>query len=199
MLYPTTTDSRTVIDLGGIWDFALDDGTGFDDRWCAAPLADAMTMPVPASYNDLKEGVDIRDHYGWVFYQRTVQVPAALRGQRVVLRADAVTHHARVYLNGELLGEHRGGFLPFEVELDGHLAAGDNLLTIAVDNVIDHTTLPVGARATCSAEAPGPRSPIPRRARGSRTTRTSISSTTAASPARCACARRPGSTSPTSP
>ncbi|WP_276697354.1 beta-glucuronidase [Propionibacterium acidifaciens] len=155
MLYPTTTDSRTVIDLGGIWDFALDDGTGFDDRWCAAPLADAMTMPVPASYNDLKEGVDIRDHCGWVFYQRTVQVPAALRGQRVVLRADAVTHHARVYLNGEFLGEHRGGFLPFEVELDGHLAAGDNLLTIAVDNVIDHTTLPVGGTGDMLGGGPG--------------------------------------------
>ncbi|RLP09515.1 beta-glucuronidase [Propionibacterium australiense] len=144
MLYPTMTESRVVVDLGGVWDFKLDDGTGFDEQWYAAPLTEATTMPVPASYNDLKEGIDFRDHYGWVFYQRTISVPAALREQRVVLRADAVTHHARIYLNGELVAEHRGGFLPFEVELDGHLGEGENLLTIAVDNVIDYTTLPVG-------------------------------------------------------
>lgn len=144
MLYPTTTQSRTVIDLSGIWDFRLDDGTGFDAGWCSGRLPGATTMPVPASYNDLKEGTDFRDHYGWVFYQRTIAVPSALRGERIILRADAMTHHARIYLNGELLADHRGGFLPFEVELDGHIVDGDNLLTIAVDNVIDHTTLPVG-------------------------------------------------------
>ena len=42
----------------------------FDEKWYEAPLKDADTMPVPASYNDLKEGADFRDHYGWVFYQR---------------------------------------------------------------------------------------------------------------------------------
>lgn len=44
-------------------------------------------------------------------------VPSFVKGQRVVLRCDAVTHHARIYLNGELLVTHECGFLPFEVEL----------------------------------------------------------------------------------
>ena len=132
-------------DLSGVWRFRLDDGKGFEQGWTSAPLPDAMTMPVPASYNDIKEGVSFRDHYGWVFYQRSLSVPAYVRErQRVVLRCDAVTHHARVYLNGVLLTEHFGGFLPFEVELNEALREGENLLTIAVDNVIDYTTLPVG-------------------------------------------------------
>jgi Glycosyl hydrolases family 2, sugar binding domain. len=38
--------------------------------------------------------------------------------------------------------EHKGGFLPFEVELNDVLEDGDNLLTIAVNYVIDYTTLP---------------------------------------------------------
>ena len=53
-------------------------------------------MPVPASDNDLKEGVDFRDHYGWVFYQRSIAVPAFVRDQRLMLRFSAVTHHAKV-------------------------------------------------------------------------------------------------------
>jgi beta-glucuronidase len=147
MLYPILTPSRLLMDLSGIWNFQLDDGSGFDQQWYAKPLPQPETMPVPSSYNDLKESPALRDHYGWVFYQRTLSVPAYVRSaQRVVLRMDAVTHHALVYLNGRLICEHRGGFLPFEVEITDLLQDGENLLTIAVDNVIDYTTLPVGGQ-----------------------------------------------------
>ena len=147
MLYPVLTQSRLLSDLSGVWDFKLDNGNGFDEKWYEKPLKDADTMPVPASYNDLKEGTDFRDHYGWVFYQRNISVPEYVKSQRIVLRCAAVTHYAMIYLNGKLICEHKGGFLPFEVELNDHLQDGDNLLTIAVNNVIDYTTLPVGGKA----------------------------------------------------
>ena len=147
MLYPILTQSRLLSDLSGVWDFKLDNGKGFDEKWYEAPLKDADTMPVPASYNDFKEGVDFRDHYGWVFYQRNISVPAYVKSQRIVLRCAAVTHFAKIYLNGKLICEHKGGFLPFEVELNDVLEDGDNLLTIAVNNVIDYSTLPVGGKA----------------------------------------------------
>lgn len=147
MLYPILTNSRFVSDLSGIWKFKLDNGKGFEEKWYEYSLQDEMTMPVPASYNDLKEGVDFRDHYGWVFYQREISVPAFVLSQRVMLRCDAVTHFAKVYLNGELIGEHQGGFLPFEFEITDLIKPGDNLLTIAVSNIIDYSTLPVGGKA----------------------------------------------------
>ena len=53
MLYPILTQSRLLSDLSGVWDFKLDNGKGFDEKWYEAPLKDADTMPVPASYNDL--------------------------------------------------------------------------------------------------------------------------------------------------
>lgn len=147
MLYPILTPSRFLSDLSGVWDFKLDDGNGFSEEWYASPMKDAMAMPVPASYNDLGEGVDFRDHYGWVFYQRKISVPAFVQSQRLLLRCAAVTHHAKIYLNGEKICEHKGGFLPFEVEITDKITDGDNLLTIAVNNVIDYTTLPVGGKA----------------------------------------------------
>ena len=58
MLYPMLTPSRLLSDLSGVWDFKLDDGSGFEKEWYKTPLEEPMTMPVPASYNDLKEGVD---------------------------------------------------------------------------------------------------------------------------------------------
>ena len=67
MLYPVLTESRGLMDLSGIWAFKLDDGKGFEEEWYKVPLSEAMTMAVPSSYNDLKEGEDFREHYGWVF------------------------------------------------------------------------------------------------------------------------------------
>lgn len=146
MLFPILTNSRTLIDLSGVWDFALDTNEkGFEEKWYESVLENPMTMPVPASYNDLKDGVDFREHYGWVFYQRNISVPKVLTSERVVLRMAAVTHHAKVYLNGQFVCEHKGGFLPFEAEINEYLKDGENLLTIAVDNKIDHSTLPVGS------------------------------------------------------
>lgn len=148
MLYPILTPSRLLSDLSGVWEFKLDNGHGFEEEWYKEALKDPMTMPVPASYNDLKEGIDFRDHYGWVFYQRNISVPAFVKSQRIMLRCAAVSHQARIYLNGELICEHTGGFLPFETEITDKLKDGqDNLLTIAVNNAIDYTTLPVGGKA----------------------------------------------------
>lgn len=144
MLYPILTESRGLIDLDGIWKFKLDDGKGFEEKWYEKPFEEYMTMPVPSSYNDIKEGVDFKEHYGFVFYQRKLNVPKYLMSQRLVLRMGAVTHIAKIYLNGELICEHKGGFLPFEVEITERVKEGENLLTIAVDNRIDHSTLPVG-------------------------------------------------------
>lgn len=144
MLYPTLTESRGLIDLSGIWNFRPDNGKGFEEKWYESPLSQAVSMAVPSSYNDLREGENFREHYGWVFYQRTFCIPSYMKEQRIVLRMAAVTHISEVYLNGRLVCRHKGGFLPFEAQINEYICPGENLLTIAVDNRIDHSTLPVG-------------------------------------------------------
>ncbi len=144
MLYPIMTTTRALIDLNSIWNFKLDHGTGFAEEWFRHPLQAAVPMPVPASYNDLYEGSEFRDHVGWVWYEREIVLPAHLFAQRIVLRFASVTHTAHVYLNGRLIATHKGGFTPFETELNEFAHVGKNRLTVAVNNVVDHTTLPVG-------------------------------------------------------
>ena len=144
MLYPIMTTSRELIDLNGIWNFKLDQGTGFAEEWFQRPLQEVLPMPVPASFNDLYEGAAFRDHIGWVWYEREIVVPDHFFTQRIVLRFGSVTHEARVYLNGQLVTEHRGGFTPFEAEINTFAHSGKNRLTVAVNTVLDYTTLPVG-------------------------------------------------------
>ena len=132
-LYPQNNASRMALDLGGIWDFRFRGNEGWK------PIA------VPASYNDQNPDPDYRNRAGTVEYRRKITVPAGWRGMRVCLRFDAVAHSARILLNGREIAAHRGGFLPFEVELDGLLAPGETAeLTVEADNRISHSTLPVG-------------------------------------------------------
>lgn len=148
MLYPQMSESRTVISLDGIWNFKLDNGDGFEEKWPERKLSDARPMPVPCSYNDVAVDPEIHDHIGWVFYQRDFYITNQMLMSRLMLRFGSVTHTARIYLNGNLLCEHKGGFLPFEVRLNGFARAGSNLLTVAVDNRVDNTTLPAGRLVT---------------------------------------------------
>src|SRR5437588_11255743 len=144
MLYPIMTTSRELVDLNGIWNFKLDHGTGFEEKWFGRPLQQAIPMPVPASYNDLYEGAEFRDHIGWGWYEREIFFSDHFFAQRIVLRFGSVTHEARVYLNGQLVVEHQGGFTPFEAEINAFASPGKNRLTVAVNNIVNYTTLPVG-------------------------------------------------------
>ena len=141
-LYPQNNASRTMLDLGGVWDFRFHG----DRRW--------QSIAVPASYNDQDPDPRFRNYAGTVEYRRQITVPSAWKGMRVCLRFDAVAHNARVLLNGEEIVKHRGGFLPFEVDLEGLLAPGGTAeLTVEADNRINHTTLPIGTEGGTDASA----------------------------------------------
>lgn len=143
MLYPQLNEARSLLDLSGVWQFALGDES-FEEGKMKTPLENPETMAVPASYNDQKAEARFRDHVGYVYYQTVFQVPKVLLSQRLVLRFGAVTHMAVVYVNGKEVIRHKGGFLPFEAEIGEFVTPGDNLLSVAVDNRLDFSTLPVG-------------------------------------------------------
>lgn len=141
MLYPQLNNARNLIDLSGIWQFNLGDKE-LALNALSLPFDNYETMAVPASYNDQKADKRFRNHFGWVYYQTQFSVPRALQGERIVLRFGSVTHKAVVYLNGVKIAEHKGGFLPFEIEITDKLSS-NNLLSVAVDNRLDFSTLPV--------------------------------------------------------
>lgn len=147
MLYPQSNASRTVLDLSGVWNFRLTK----DEPW--------QNIAVPASYNDQSPDPRFRAHAGLAWYKTPVTVPALFAGRRLALRFDAVTHYARIFLNGMLLCEHRGGYLPFEADITDKVNPGETfILEVEVDNRINHSTLPIGtegATAFFGSDNPG--------------------------------------------
>lgn len=142
MLYPEATPKRVKLSLDGLWNFALiHDMDAYDP---GVPMENGIEMPVPCAYNDVYEGCLIRDHVGWVAYERYFDVPELLKSGHLLLRFGSVTHKAEVYLNGKRLGGHKGGFLPFSFDVTEAVQPEGNRLTVLADNIVDHSTLPCG-------------------------------------------------------
>ena len=143
MLKPTPTPTRDLVSLDGVWRFGIDSRLG-EQPW-TAKLDTPLEAAVPASYNDQFTDPEIRDHVGWVYYQRSVRVPRGWGGERILLRFDAATHAARVYVDDALAGEHVGGYLPFDVDITERVAAGGSFrLTVAVSGDLTNETIPPG-------------------------------------------------------
>jgi len=142
MLYPIATESRVVSDLSGTWKFMVDKEV--EPVEVSKPLPTNEVVAVPASFNDQAVSKEIREHSGYIWYEREFFVAKALRNERLVLRFGSATHEAWVYLNGKEIKHHKGGFTPFEVEINDYLVDGANRLTVRLSNLLDFTTLPVG-------------------------------------------------------
>lgn len=118
MLKPQSSHTRELVSLDGLWKFRVDtDGTGAAEGWAGSALDSRLEIAVPASYNDLFADSAIRDHVGWVWYQRSVRVPRGWADERVFVRIDAATHAGRVFVNDSLVAEHVGGYTPFEADI----------------------------------------------------------------------------------
>jgi len=150
MLKPQASATRELLNLDGLWQFKVDfKDEGFNQNWAAKPLNTELQAAVPASYNELFTDVAIREHVGWVFYQRTVRVPRGFAGERILVRVDAATHEGIIFVNGTEAARHVGGYMPFDADITGHVAAGEEfLLTVAVNNVLTNETIPPGRVAT---------------------------------------------------
>ncbi|MFM6978361.1 MAG: sugar-binding domain-containing protein, partial [Micrococcales bacterium] len=150
MLRPQVSATRELINLDGLWQFKVDfNDEGFANNWASKPLATELQAPVPASYNDIFTDTKIREHSGWVFYQRVVRVPRGWGSDRVLVRADSATHEGVIFVNGKEVVRHVGGYMPFQTDITDLVSPGEEFtLTIAVSNVLTNETIPPGRVVT---------------------------------------------------
>jgi len=102
---------------------------GFDD-------SDFERVTVPHANRTFPwHGFDDRDYQFVSVYRRHFAPPEGLRDRRIFVDFEGVMAAATVTLNGDTLGEHRGGYTPFSFELSGAVRWGEhNVLAVRVDS-----------------------------------------------------------------
>ena len=116
---------------------------GFDDsKWDVVSTPHTVQlMPAEASGS--------RNYQGIAWYRKHFTVDKSLEGKLINIYFEAAMGKSVVYLNGEKITEHLGGYLPFSIELTQHgVKAGDKcLIAVFVDNS-DDKGYPPGKKQT---------------------------------------------------
>ncbi len=128
----------TRLDAG--WRFMRGDSAGMtgqamspaDEKWNDSDWEE-ISIPHCWGWEEAQQGKNYYRGPGW--YRRQLNVGPPARGRRYFIRFEAAGSVAEVYLNGKLLGQHRGAFGAFCFELTPALSqTGTNLLAVRVSN-----------------------------------------------------------------
>jgi len=135
---------RTTLSLNGKWRVIVDPyesglGSRFYENRKPRDKQDLVeydfdtsgTLNVPGDWNSQRESLFFYE--GPVWYKRSFLYHKR-EHTRSFVYFGAANYQARVYLNGEKIGEHQGGFTPFNFEITSGIREGDNLLVVEVNN-----------------------------------------------------------------
>lgn len=125
--------------LNNNWKFTYGDKVGASpdeiNRWQDIGLPHSFGIP----YFMEKEF-----YLGYGTYSKWFELSKEDCKKRILLKFFGAFQKAVVVLNGKQIGEHRGGYTPFLVELTGNIRPGQNHLIVCVDNLWDATLVPRG-------------------------------------------------------
>lgn len=126
------------VNFNGIWDFAFDDrNVGESERWYDS-FPKQTEINVPFTYETKLSGIGDESLHEIVWYNRRIEVDGEkLSDGRVLLHfegSDFITH---VWINGQYAGSHRGGYARFSLDITKLAKAGENTVTVKVEDYAD--------------------------------------------------------------
>lgn len=137
--------------LNGVWNILIDPyDEGLKKKWYLLKTPQKgflnelcyegnLTLRVPGDWNHQLPELDLFEGYMW--YQRRFDCKMS-SDKRAFLHFGAVSNNCIVFLNGQKIGEHKGGFTPFMFEVTGKLKEKDNYIIVRVDNIRDENSIP---------------------------------------------------------
>jgi len=97
--------------------------------------AEGIPVSLPHTWNAIDGQDGGNDYYrGTCWYRRILKNPGLKDGERAYLEFDGAAMTAEVYLNGEKLAHHEGGYSRFRVDITEKLIKTENELAVSVDN-----------------------------------------------------------------
>jgi hypothetical protein len=128
----TSKVKNPVQSLNGVWKFNLTPPEEFAD----ASLNDNGWADIVVPGEPAMQGFKV-EHDKQIGYRKEFVVPKEFAGQRIFLRFEGVYSYAKIWINGQFVREHFGGFTSWDCEITDHVTAGEK--TLAAVGVVDRT------------------------------------------------------------
>jgi hypothetical protein len=133
------------LNLNGQWLFQADpDDVGLGNKWWRdCDFSESIIVPFPIESKASGQNNLNPAKVNW--YGREFDLPS-LWSQQTLLHIGACDHWTRVFVNGQEVGQHRGGYSPINIDISHALQSGKNQLTVRVEDS-DSWTQPRGKQA----------------------------------------------------
>ncbi|MBQ2674982.1 MAG: glycoside hydrolase family 2 [Prevotella sp.] len=135
-LFPLENSGRLVWNFNAGWRFHLGDVAGaeakdFNDKAWEVVSTPHSVQLMPA------EASGCRNYQGIAWYRKHFTMPKECQGRDVTLYFEAIMGKQTIYVNGQKVKEHEGGYLPFSISLAGCSVGDDIIIAIKADNSDD--------------------------------------------------------------
>ncbi|GAC1551073.1 MAG: glycoside hydrolase family 2 [Herpetosiphon sp.] len=135
--------------LNGEWQFELDPGdSGYDRELYKGDAELDQRITVPFCPESSLSGIGNVDFMPAVWYRRSVTIPEGWATQRVLLHFQAVDYDSTVWINGQEVYRHRGGFTPFTCDLTGIVTPGETATIVLRARDDNRPAQPRGKQST---------------------------------------------------
>lgn len=132
------------MNLNGTWSFSFDDlNRGEEEKWFEESNF-SKEINVPFTYETKASGIGEEDFHPYVWYQRTFATHQSNKGKKAILRFQASDYFTKVWINGQFIGDHKGGNAAFSFDVtDSLLQNKENTIVVKVEDS-NSTTQPRG-------------------------------------------------------
>ena len=134
--------------LNGAWDFTFDFGAAGEKLGLAQP--DAVydkTIEVPFCPESDLSGIGYKNFIDSCWYRRTLVVTEEELSGIVRLHFGAVDYKATLYVNGQKIGTHKGGYVSFFFDIQDVLTVGENRIALHVEDNTRDPLIPSGKQS----------------------------------------------------
>ncbi len=118
------------LNLNGTWEFELDPGVSGEQRDFHLGAPYSKKILVPFCPESELSGIGQKDFMLCVWYRRNFDLPEGWQAKRILIHFGAVDYEAKVWVNGKLVGTHRGGYAPFSFEITDLVRKKDNTVVV---------------------------------------------------------------------
>ena len=139
---------RVVYTINDGWKFTK--GSPFEAQLTGCDDSSWETVNIPHTWNDKDADDETPGFYrGPVWYRKQLFIDKSQEGRRAMIYFEGANQEVRFYLNGQFVGEHKGGYTRFCFDITSHLRYGqENLFAIYVNNVYNPNIPPLSADFT---------------------------------------------------
>ncbi|MDR0406309.1 MAG: beta-galactosidase, partial [Clostridiales bacterium] len=122
------------LNLNGTWEFECDFGKSGKERGVPRKERLDKEIVVPFCPESELSGIGYKDFINAVWYKRAFRIPGAWGKRGVLLHFEAVDYDCDIWVNGEHVGSHKGGYTPFSFDVTRCITDGENTVVVYAED-----------------------------------------------------------------